>query len=286
MQMRTDLALEEREMHSVLPKGVTSEEIKKSGALVTRIHINDKDGARALGKPEGNYITVEVPAFSDNVQSEDVIDVVCEEMKGLIPKNGLALVVGLGNRNITPDALGPKVCGKVLATRHIGKELARTAGIENARSVAVLIPGVLGQTGVEAFDIIKGVVQRINPSVIIVIDALASRKLSRLGCTVQMSDSGIEPGSGVGNARYEISQKTLGVPVIAIGVPTVVNVSTIVSELVGGDGNIANEQGQQMIVTPREIDLLIDRAAHLLADTVNLSLHSNVSREIIRDILS
>ena len=286
MQIRTDLALEQREMYGALPQGVQSKEMTKNGAKVTKICIENEKGERALGKPKGNYITVEVPAFSDNVQNEPLIDTVCEEMISLIPKEGTALVVGLGNSNITPDALGPKVCESILATRHIGKELARAAGIENARSVAVLTPGVLGQTGMEAFDIIKGVSQRIEPSVVIAIDALASRQLSRLGCTVQMSDSGIEPGAGVGNARYEISKKTLGVPVIAVGVPTVVDAATLVSDLTGSDKSFAQPEGRQMIVTPREIDLLIDRAAHLLSDVINFSLQPALDREIIRDILS
>lgn len=286
MQIRTDLALEQREMHHTLPPGVKSVEISKNGAKITRIIIENERGEEALGKPRGNYITVEVPAFSDNVQSEPLINTVCDEMRGLIPKEGTALVVGLGNSNITPDALGPKACERILATRHIEKELARAAGIENARSVAVLTPGVLGQTGMEAFDIIKGVSQRIEPSVVIAIDALASRQLGRLGCTVQMSDSGIEPGAGVGNARYEISKNTLGVPVIAVGVPTVVDAATLVSDLIGSDRNFVQPKGRQMIVTPREIDLLIDRAAHLLSDAINFSLQPMLDREIIRDILS
>ena len=144
---------------------------------------------------------------------------------------------------------------------------------------------MLGQTGIEAFNLLHAVTGEIKPAFLIVIDALASRYLKRLGCTVQMSDSGIEPGAGVDNARREISRKTLGVPVIAVGVPTVVDAATLVSDLTGGNGEIANPEGRQMIVTPREIDLLISRASALIADCINRALHPNIDPEIINELL-
>ena len=285
MQKRTDLALEQREMYPSLPEGVECEETKKGDATITKIEIKDEVGAASLKKPIGIYTTIEVPPFTDNLRDEELISTVAENLSSLIPKKGSALVVGLGNREITPDALGPKSVSGVLATRQIGEELARVAGIEGVRSVSVISPGVLGQTGVEAFDLLHAISKEIKPDFVIAVDALASRYLRRLGCTVQMSDSGIEPGAGVGNARREISRKTLGVPVIALGVPTVVDAATLVSDLTDGKGEIASPDGRQMIVTPREIDLLIDRASALIADCINRALHPDISPEIIKELL-
>ncbi len=286
MQIRTDLALEQREMHRDLPDGVACTETTEGDALITEITVENEQGARSLGKPVGKYITIEVPAFSDHVQNDALLTTVSGRLNELLPPEGTVLIIGLGNRDITPDALGPQAASGILATRHIGAELARAAGLTGIRSVAVLSPGVLGQTGIEAFHLIRGVVREIKPCAVVAIDALASRYLKRLGCTVQMSDAGIEPGAGVGNARLEISEKTLGVKVIAVGVPTVVDAATLVGDLTGGNGEIAEPQGRQMIVTPREIDLLIERAAKLLADSINLALHPKVDRELMTEMLS
>ena len=280
MQIRTDLALEQREMHRDLPGGVVCTEATEGDALITEITVENEEGARSLGKPVGKYITIEVPPFSDHVQNDTLLTTVSGRLKELLPPEGTVLIIGLGNRDITPDALGPQAASGILATRHIGAELARAAGLTGIRSVAVLSPGVLGQTGIEAFHLIRGVVREIKPCAVVAIDALASRYLKRLGCTVQMSDTGI------GNARLEISEKTLGVKVIAVGVPTVVDAATLVGDLTGGNGEIAEPQGRQMIVTPREIDLLIERAAKLLADSINLALHPKVDRELMTEMLS
>ncbi len=285
MQIRTDLALEQKEMHHGLPNGVTCEETKSDSALITKIIIENDEGAAALEKPKGIYITVEVPSFTDNLKNEDLIKTVADQLSILLPKEGDVLVVGLGNRDITPDSLGPKSADGILATRHIDDELRRVAGIEGIRSVSVITPGVLGQTGIEAFSLIHGVINEIKPAAVIAIDALASRYLKRLGCTVQMSDSGIEPGAGVGNARKEISQHTLGVKVIALGVPTVVDATTLVADLTDGKGEIAEPQGRQMIVTPREVDLLIDRAAGLISDSLNRALYAEIEPELIAEML-
>lgn len=286
MQNRTDLALEQREDFLNLPSGVECEEFKKGVATVTKITIKTEQGAKAMSKPIGSYLTVEVPPFSDNLKNEELVNTVAENLTELIPKKGSALIVGLGNRQITPDALGPKTALKILATRQIGAELRRVAGIEQIRSVSVLAPGVLGQTGIEVFDLLKALTTEIKPDFIIVIDALASRHLKRLGSTVQMSDSGITPGAGVGNARSEISKATLGIPVIAIGVPTVVDAATLVYNLTGKNGELAEPDGREMIVTPREIDLLIDRAAALLSDAINRALFYNLDPELITELLS
>lgn len=285
MYLRTDLALEQTEMCDQLPVGVDSEEFICGRAQITRITVKDERGAKALGKPKGMYTTVEVPAFSDNIKDDELVKAVAEQLATMLPKSGDVLVVGLGNRSITPDALGPKAVEGILATRQIDSELRRVAGIEGVRTVAVIAPGVLGQTGVEVCDLLKGIVSEIKPACVIVIDALASRYLKRLGCTVQMCDSGIAPGAGVGNARREISERTLGVKVIAMGVPTVVDAATLVADLTGGNGKIASPDGRQMIVTPREIDLLISRGAGLVASAINLALHPSVDQDIINELL-
>lgn len=285
MQIRTDLAIEQREDYADLPSGVTCTEENCSGGKVTKIVIKNNEGAKALSKPVGSYITVEVPNFTASAAREESVILVANQLKNLIPKTGTVLVAGLGNRNITPDALGPKCVNKVLATRHIEGDIARSVGLENARSVAVISTGVLGQTGIEAFDIIKGVSEKVNPKAVIVIDALASRKSNRLGATVQMSDTGIEPGGGVGNARYEISKKTLGVPVIAVGVPTVIDAATLVYDLTNGQTDFGKISNREMFVTPREVDLLIDRAAALIADGINFALQENLDKSFIREIV-
>ncbi len=286
MQARTDLALEQREQFNELPEGVNCNEETSGDIFISTIEITNKQGEKALGKPIGTYITVTVPAFTDNTAREVSIQSVADSLSNLLPSHGSVLIVGLGNRAITPDALGPKTAERILATRKIGKEIARVAGIESVRSVSVITTGVMGQTGVEAADLICGTVNQIKPSAVIVIDALASRYLKRLGTTVQLANSGIEPGAGVGNARREISQKTLGVPVIAIGVPTVVDAATLVFDLTGGSGKIAEPEGRQMIVTPREVDLLIDRAAGLLAAAINRALHPNLDADLITELLA
>lgn len=284
MQIRTDLALEQKEMQSFVPDGVEMEEFDCSAAHISRITVKTQAGADALGKPIGRYITVEVPPLSDHPDlNEELVCCIKNELAALLPTTGTVLFAGLGNTEITPDALGPKTAAAVLATRHIDGEFARTVGLEKLRSVAVLAPGVLGQTGMETGEILEGMVRKIRPAALIVADALASRRLSRLGCTIQMSDTGITPGAGVGNARREISRRTLGVPVIAIGIPTVVDAATLCYDLVG-EHAAAEPRGAEMIVTPKEIDLLIARAAKLLGHAVNCALQPHYSPEVLLSI--
>ena len=197
-------------------------ELTVGDAKVTRIKVTNRAGEKALGKPVGSYITIEVPRLTDDAAlDDDFLSCVKNELSRLLPGDGPVFVCGVGNTEITPDALGPHTAAGVLATRHISGELARSVGLGDLRPVSVLSPGVLGQTGIETGEILLGIVEKVKPGAVIVIDALASRKLSRLGCTVQMSDTGISPGAGVGNARKEISRDTLGVSVISVGVPIV-----------------------------------------------------------------
>ncbi|HHW45564.1 MAG TPA: GPR endopeptidase [Clostridiales bacterium] len=288
MQIRTDLALEQHELNPEV-EGIESEEITVGKAKITRITVLNEKGEQAIGKKRGRYITVEVPPFSDDSgMDEDQITAIKNELANMIPKEGVVLVVGLGNTNITPDALGPKTASRVLATRHITQEFARSIGLEGLRGVAVISPGVLGQTGIETSEIIMGTIQRVNPSAVIVIDALASRRLARLGCTVQMADTGISPGSGVGNERAEISKDTLGVPVISIGVPTVVDATTLAYDLLGEkpqQSQLVEPRGAKMIVTPREIDILIDRAAQLLSHSINCALQPSIDPEVLLSLV-
>ena len=192
MNFRTDLALECRES---LPEnridGVESEAFGKAGAQITKIKITNENGSKTMGKPVGTYITAEIPPLGKyGSYDENLLCALGEQLSSLLPKDGAVLSVGLGNEDITPDALGPLSCSMILATRHIKGELAKSIGLGDLRASAVLSPGVLGQTGVETAEIIKGLVSFLSPCAVIVIDALAARRLSRLGCTLQMSDAG------------------------------------------------------------------------------------------------
>ena len=283
MEIRTDLALERRELAPESCEGITSETLSMGNTKITRITVTNRAGEQAVGKPMGNYITIEVPPFSDESVSDDERrSAITVELSRILPKEGPVLIAGLGNSDITPDALGPKTVENILATRHIRGDLATALGLGALRSVSVISPGVLGKTGMETGEIITGIVKEIQPAAVIVIDALASRRLARLGCTVQISDTGIIPGSGVGNARKEISQKTLGVPVVALGVPTVVDASTLARDLLGSTAeNRISEDSAGMMVTPKEIDTVIDHAAQLVALSINCALHPHLSAELL-----
>jgi len=291
MNFRTDLVLERRELVGEAPvPGVNQVTREKENAKITEIQVQTEEGAQAIGKPIGKYITVEVPNFANETDLLDGrLNAIADELKSMLPTEGCVLVVGLGNNDITPDALGPKCVSQIFATRHIGSDFAMSIGLPGLRAVAALTPGVLGQTGMETSEIVAAVVERIRPTAVIAIDALAARRLSRLGNTVQMSDTGVSPGSGVGNARTELSEKTLGVKVISMGVPTVVDAVTLVTDVLGeqnaarmGDIRIDQEFGR-MMVTPREIDLMTERAAKLIALSINTALQPSLSLD---DILS
>lgn len=282
-RFRTDLALEECEKFKTAPKGVTQKIMDVGRARIIKVSVEDEEGAKTIGKPIGNYITVETEEFSTISDYDDGRQVaVTGELKKLIP-DGTVLVAGLGNDDITPDAFGVKVASKILATRHLKKEFTDMLGIYDLRPVACVTTGVLGKTGIESCEILKGIVEKIKPVAVIAVDALAAKSLSRLGKTVQITDVGIVPGSGVGNARMEISQRVLGVPVIAVGVPTVVDGTTVVYDLVkDADEKLISRIspfGKQMMVTPREIDTVIENAANLVALSVNRALHPSIKME-------
>lgn len=281
MEVRTDLALEKREFLGLdEPEGVKCRTFAEGEVFFTEIRILNEKGSEALGKPIGTYVTAEIPKLMTNsVTDEEIINSIAEQLASLLPREGTVLVVGLGNTDITPDAVGPRSVSTVLATRHIDSELSREIGLGKLRSVAGFVPGVLGRTGLEAAESVKGLVEAISPCAVIAVDALAARKLSRLGTTVQISDIGIIPGSGVGNARKGITKEILGVPVISVGIPTVVDVETLVRDLTGSQGKISDEDERDMIITPREIDLVIERASELIGMSINRALQPDISVE-------
>lgn len=290
MNFRTDLALEDRETDKDLPSNATVRIEHHDGCTVTAIEVLPEE-VGFYRKPPGQYITIELPAMTDSIDREDrFLTLVAKELWQLLPEKGMVLAAGLGNRAITPDALGPRTADQILATRHITGELERLTGETQLRSVVSVSPNVLGNTGLEAVELLESLTGKLKPAAILVIDALAARKLSRLGCTVQLSNAGIAPGSGVGNSRPAISRETLGVPVIAIGVPTVVDAGTLALDLLEGKGIFFREEevaprGTAMIVTPREIDLLINRASRLVAMAVNTALNPVFDAETFAALL-
>lgn len=280
MNFRTDLALERCEnLDEKSFEGIEMDIIEKDGAKITRINVLDKNGEKTVGKPKGRYVTVEVAPFTHQAQFiDETLEAVANEIRRIIPENGSVLVAGLGNMSITPDALGPKCASMIFATRHITGELLRSTGLTGLRCVTSVATGVAGETGAEAGEIIKGIVKTVAPDVVITIDALAARNVERLGRTIQMCDTGIIPGSGVGNSRQEISEKTIGVPVISLGVPTVVDAATLIMDCTGNENSVS-QKAESMMVTPREIDLMIERAAKLTSLAVNRALQPDISAE-------
>lgn len=286
MNFRTDLALESREnLGNTDIKGVSCETQESDGIKITRIEVLNKEGENALGRARGKYITAEIPSLAKvSDLCSGVAHTLANELSQLIPDKGTVLVAGLGNNDITPDALGPLCSDGIFATRHISEELARSTGLGKLRPVADITPGVLGKTGIETVEIISGIVGVVKPCALITVDSLAARNVSRLGRTIQITDTGITPGSGVGNSRAEINKKSVGVPVIAIGVPTVVDAATLAYDILSDDENRdikekLPEEAYSMMVTPREIDLLVDRAAKMISLAINLCLQPSISAE-------
>lgn len=285
MDFRTDLAIERAEICGIgKNNGIEKSVMRYGDSTVTSVNITNENGEKLIGKPIGKYITVDIPSFScDSELLDGRLDGLIEQIASLIPSSGTVLTIGLGNRDMTADALGPECADKIFVTRHIGKELAKALGFENLRSVASLSPGVLGKTGMEASEIIASLAEHIKPSCIIAIDALAALDINRLGSTVQLTDTGISPGSGVGNARKEISKKTLGIPVIAIGVPTVISAYTLAENVLDEldiQADISKgEKFREFIVASREADLICERASKFIALALNCALQKNISAQ-------
>lgn len=293
-KIRTDLALEARENveeGTEELRGVEVEEFyhKESDVKITRVMITSKNSAKTLGKPAGTYITLEAPAMTqpDEEYHKEISKELALQLKEVIPgidREISVLVVGLGNRDVTADALGPNVVDNLTITRHMVKEFGKAAyGKSRMHMVSGLIPGVMAKTGMESAEIIKGVVEKTRPDVVIVVDALAARSTKRLNRTIQVSNAGIHPGSGVGNHRNSITEESLGVPVIAIGVPTVVDAATIVNDALqklvcqlAEEGIKLQEELRDglaelynMYVTGKDVDYEIRQISHIICDAIN-----------------
>lgn len=323
MGIRTDLAIEAKEIYEKenrTPIEGVETEIYTSGEIkVQKVKVTNEKGEKVIGKPIGTYVTFEIPeiTYYDDEVMDDIALELSKTLAGMfnIQDSMTALVVGLGNWNVTPDALGPKVISKVMITRHL-KQLIPNNIDEGIRPVCGISPGVLGITGIETGEIIRGVVDKVSPDVIICIDALASRKMDRVNRTIQIGNTGISPGSGVGNKRMEISMKTLGVPVIAIGVPTVVDAATMANDTIDlvldqmikqtkmGSKfydmlkSIDKDEKQKLIeevldpyvgdlmVTPKDVDMVIDSLSQIIANGINIALQPALEIEEINKYIN
>ncbi|MCL2857948.1 MAG: GPR endopeptidase [Oscillospiraceae bacterium] len=292
MPYRTDLAAESAALITEKLPGLTQREERFGQIGFCTVNITDQSAAEVVGKPQGEYLTISTPPFHTGLEiTEDELSEIARRIADMLPKEGLVLVAGLGNNDITPDAIGPRTIHQILATRHIGAEIKEQAGLEKLRAVAALAPGVLGQTGIETSEIIGAVAGAINPKAVVVIDALAAGSTRRLGCTIQVSNTGICPGSGVMNSRKELSEQTLGLPVVSMGIPTVVDASTMAGDLLP-DGEIQElrelfePSGSAMMITPREIDSLVSHACHTLSLALNKALQPDMTLEEIGYLVS
>ncbi len=274
MTNRTDLALERAAGFS----GQSGIHLHTRGHAfrTTEIVIDSDEDGRVIGRGKGRYLTLELTRLTHTAPLlEEQVTELADELRGFLPE-GAVLVAGLGNADITPDALGPQTAAHILATRHLRRELAEndpdTSFLRGLRPVSVLANGVLGQSGIETAELISALRTTVAPACVIAVDALACSELSRLGTTVQISDAGIAPGSGVQNRRAELSARTLGIPVIAVGVPTVVDLHTAAAKAGGDLRALPN-----LMVTPRDIDKLLSHAVRLLACALNLALHPQLT---------
>ncbi|MBU5268420.1 MAG: GPR endopeptidase [Clostridium cochlearium] len=323
MSVRTDLAVEAKEIYEEkntgeIP-GVELKEYRKGRVKITEVNVLNEQGEKAMNKAIGNYITLDIPNVNeyDTKYKEHISKILANTLTPLfkIDESMTALVVGLGNWNITPDSLGPKVVENIMITRHLKQYIPNEID-EGIRPVCGISPGVLGITGIETAEIIKAVSKKISPDIIICIDALASRRLERVNRTIQIGNTGISPGAGVGNRRMELNEKTLGVPVIAIGVPTVVDAATVANDTIDmvidemikvadKDKNFYNmlkslnrDEKEKMIkevltpyvgelmVTPKDVDTLMDSISKIISTGINIALQPALDLEDINSYLN
>lgn len=303
--IRTDLAQEAYALHKPA-KGVLAKESQlDDNLMLTEVQVMDQHGERAIGKPVGQYVTLDADALlqRDPLYLEKVVKALSVEITKLMgeinPKKSV-MVIGLGNRAVTPDSLGPNVVDRVLVSRHVTEYLPDVVN-DKVRPLCALAPGVLGVTGIETGEVVRGLVEHVQPALVIAVDALASRSTERICTTIQLTDTGIRPGSGLGSRRMELTRQSLGVPVLAIGVPTVVYASTISQDAVslllqeiGETGSeeallalverVMSERVGALVVTPKEIDQIIEDSAKIVADAINLAVH-DVNVEELRRLL-
>jgi spore protease len=284
------------------------EEKKENGITISTVTIQTENAAKAMGRPRGHYITIEAPEMVEGDEgyhreiSLELAKIIRKMIPEKDPSDYSALIVGLGNRDVTPDALGPRVIDNMFITRHIIKEYGKYAfGDEKIRKISGIVPGVMAQTGMECLEIIRGVVRETEPDFVITVDALAARNARRLGRTIQLTDTGITPGSGIGNHRHALNEKSVGIPVISLGVPTVVDAATIVSDAMTSlifamplsDLTKLDETERQelarellspqlhgMFVTPKDIDESIKRLSFLISEGLNIALTGNKEQEV------
>lgn len=282
-QVRTDLALEARESIRESEDGIRGVRVEetydeKSEIKVTKVVIESKNGAKAMGKPMGVYVTLEAPGMVEPEENyhQEISSELAKQLREIIPdaeKEQSILVVGLGNRDVTADALGPNVADNLFITRHVVKEYGKAAYSKSRmHMVSSIVPGVMAKTGMESAEIIKGVVDQTAPDIVIVIDALAARSTRRLNRTIQITNTGIHPGSGVGNHRNALTEESLGAPVIAIGVPTVVDAATIVNDALADKAPSHLAELNNMYVTSKDVDYQVKQISHIICDAINEAL--------------
>lgn len=292
---RTDLAMEAKELWqeqagtvTALP-GVEARDSLREGIPVNTVRVLDQRGESALGKPRGNYVTLTLEGLANREEGifQRCVRVVADELSGLIQDlspGALVLVAGLGNRSITPDAIGPKVHQHTLVTRHLVRQMPEHFG--SLRPVASLAAEVMGTTGVESGELVRAVCEKLNPACVVAVDALASRSLKRLCRTIQIADTGITPGSGVGNHRMGLTRESLGVPVIAVGVPTVVDGATLAADLMGVEELPDLGEGRDLLVTPKDIDSQVDDLAKVIGYGISAALQPGMAVEELELLLS
>ena len=292
---RTDLAMEAQELwresagETTRLSGVEARDREREGIPVTTVRILDREGEQALGKPRGTYVTLTLEGVAGRAEGVfgRAIRAVAGELSRLLEEvdpQGLVLVAGLGNRAITPDAIGPKVHEQIFVTRHLVDQMPEHFG--HLRPVASLAAEVLGTTGVESGEVVRAVCEKLRPACVIAVDALASRSLERLCRTVQLADTGITPGSGVGNHRVALDRDSLGVPVLALGVPTVVEGSTLAADLMGADELPDLGAGRDLLVTPKDIDSQVADLAKIVGYGISLALQPGMTVEDLELLLS
>ena len=292
---RTDLALEARELWqeqsgavSAL-SGVEARDTLREGIPVNTVKVLSEEGERALSKPRGSYVTLTLEGLASREEGifQRAVQALAQELSGLmagVPRNGLVLVAGLGNRAITPDAIGPKVHQNVLVTRHLVRQMPEHFGA--LRPVASLAAEVMGTTGLESGEVVRAVCEKVNPACVVAVDALASRSLKRLCRTIQLSDTGITPGSGVGNHRMGLTRESLGVPVVALGVPPVVDGATLAADLLGAAHPPDLGEGRDLLVTPKDIDSQVDDLSKVIGYGISMALQPGISLEELELLLS
>ena len=277
MKVRTDLALEERESFDGSGVEIHGVEVEEScdeerDVRLTRVKIVSERGAREMGKSRGTYLTLEAPGLAspDEDYHREVSEMLADLLRELTGTAESVLVAGLGNRDVTPDALGPQAVSNLMITRHLIREYGREMmGMDGCCVVSGIVPGVMAQTGMETSEILQGIIEETRPDLLIAIDALAARSTRRLGRTIQITDTGIQPGSGVGNHRGSLTKESLGIPVIAIGVPTVVEAAAIVYDAQGNCEKMPPHLNG-MFVTPKNIDEMIKQLSFTLSEALNM----------------